>query len=375
MKIALVVPGGVDRSGEVRVIPALLGLIRRIAAVHELHVFATHQEQAPGSWRLEGAQIHNIGLPRTPWRALRSILAENGKAPFRVVHSIWAGSCGALAVGAAMLLRVPSIVHVAGGELVALADIDYGGCLSLRGRVLQRAVLRLATRVTAPSTAMCELVAQHGVRAQRVPLGVDLQRWPLRPPVRRRSDERPRLVHVASLNRVKDQGTLLRALRILANRGRDFHLDIVGEDTLGGQMQTLAAELGVAERARFHGFLPHRELRRVVEAAHVAVLSSRHEAGPLAVLEAAAVGVPTVGTAVGHVAEWSPRAALAVPCQDSSALALALESVLRDEDLRMRLAGEAHDRAQREDAENTARAFQEVYRHVSGQVDGDSAHR
>ena len=367
MKIALVVPGGVDHSGEVRVIPALLALIRRVSAGHELHVFATHQEDAPGMWKFEGAQVHNVVLPRTLWRALRSIFAENRKAPFRVVQSIWGGSSGALAVGAGMLLRVPSIVHVAGGELVALADIQYGGCLSLRGRILQRAVLRRATRVTAASPAMCELVARHGVRAHRIALGVDLQRWPLRPPIRRRPDEQPRLVHIASLNRVKDQGTLLRALRVLADRGRDFHLDVVGEDTLGGEIETLAAELGVAKHIRFHGFLPQRELRRVVEAAHVAVVSSRHEAGPLVVLEAAAVGVPTVGTAVGHIAEWSPQAAVAVPCLDPGALAGALERVLADEDLRLLLAAEAQRRAEREDAEHTAREFAALYADLAGQ--------
>ena len=111
---------------------------------------------------------------------------------------------------------------------------------------------------------------------------------------------------------------------------------------MGAEIQALAVELGVARHIRFHGFLTQRELRPIVEAAHVGVISSRHEAGPLVVLEAAAVGVPTVGTAVGHIAEWSPRAALAVPCQDPAALAAALESVLEDEDLRMRLANEAH---------------------------------
>jgi glycosyltransferase involved in cell wall biosynthesis len=252
-------------------------------------------------------------------------------------------------------------VHVAGGELVALGDIEYGGCLSLRGRILQSAVLRHATRVTAASRAMCDLVARHGARAQRVPLGVDLQRWPQRPPLRRPSGEQPRLVHVASLNRVKDQGTLLRALRALADRGCDFHLDVVGEDTLGGQIQALANELGVAGRIRFHGFLPQRELRHVVEAAHLAVVSSRHEAGPLVVLESAAVGVPTVGTAVGHIAEWSPQAAVAVPCLEPHALAAALERVLADEDFRLMLAAEAQRRVQREDAEHTARTFAELY--------------
>jgi glycosyltransferase involved in cell wall biosynthesis len=366
VKIALIVPGGVDRSGETRVIPALLALIRRLAATHELHVFATHQEPTPSSWPLEGALIHNLGLPRTAWRALRALRAEHRIAPFRVVHAIWAGSCGALAVGVGAWLRVPSIVHVAGGELVALNDIRYGGSVSLRGRVLQRAVLRLATRVTAASAPICALVARHGVQAQRIPLGVDLQRWPLRPPLRRLPGEPLRLVHIASLNRVKDQGTLLRALRVLADRGREFHLDVVGEDTLSGEIQALAAELGMAQQVQFHGFLTQRELRPVVEAAHVVVVSSRHEAGPLVALEAAAVGVPTVGTEVGHLAEWSPHAALAVPCHDPRALAAALESVLADEGLRLQLAAAAQQRAALEDAEHTARAFDALYARVAG---------
>ena len=361
MKIAMIVPGGVDRSGEVRVIPALLALIRRVAVAHELHVFATHQEPTPGSWQLEGAQVHNIGLQHTAWRALRAVRAEHRKAPFQVMHAFWAGRCGALAVGLGVLLGVPSVVHVAGGELVALDDIGYGGSRSLRERLLQRAVLRRATRVTAASEPMCALIARHGVRAQRVPLGVDLQRWPTRLPVRRRQGEPARLVHVASLNGVKDQGTLLRALRLLADRGCDFRVDVVGEDTVGAKTQASAVELGIASRVRFHGFVTQRDLRPIVERAHLAVVSSRHEAGPLAVLEAAAVGVPTVGTAVGHIAEWNPRAARAVPCQDAAALADALAMVLADEDLRLRLAVEAQRRAELEDADYTARSFDAMY--------------
>ena len=365
MKLALVVPGGVDRSGETRVIPALLALIGRLAGDHDVHVFATHQEPEPGRWQLEGAQIHNIGLPRTAWRAAKTILAEHRREPFRVIHSIWAGACGALAVAMAKLLRLPSVVHVTGGELVALTDIGYGGCLSWRGRIRERLVLRGATVVTCTSAPIAELVAERGVQAQRLPLGLDLTRWPLRAPVRRHPDELPRLVHVGSLNPVKDQPTLLRALRRLVDRGRDFRLDVVGEDTLGGSIQALAVELGLGERVRFHGFLAQRELRPIVEAAHVAVISSRHEAGPFFALEAAAVGIPTVGTCVGHIAEWSRDAALAVPCQSPAALAAALESVLDDEDMRIRLANEALRRAERDDAGATARAFNETYRRIA----------
>jgi glycosyltransferase involved in cell wall biosynthesis len=365
MKVALVVPGGVDRSGEARVIPALVALIRRLAVAHELHVFATHQEPEPGSWTLEGARVHNLGLPRTAWRAANAILAEHRRAPFRVIHAFWSGRLGALAVGVAAVLRLPSIVHVAGGELVALEDIGYGGCRTWSGRLRERAVLRRASVVTCASEPIVRLVAERGVQAQRLPLGVDLERWPARPPVRRRPGEPLRLVHVASLNPVKDQPTLLRALRRLADKGRDFHLDVVGEDTLGGRIQAMAAELELAERVRFHGFRTQAAFRPIVDSAHVAVMSSRHEAGPLALLEAAVAGVPTVGTAVGHIAEWSPHAALAVPCRDAAALAGALGMLLDDEDLRLSIAEQALRKAVSEDADRTARDFCEIYRRVA----------
>lgn len=55
----------------------------------------------------------------------------------------------------------------------------------------------------------------------------------------------------------------------------------------------------------------------------------------VAVLEACAVGVPTVGTAVGHIAEWSPSASLATPVGDWSALGESIQRVLAEEDLRL----------------------------------------
>jgi glycosyltransferase involved in cell wall biosynthesis len=366
MHIALVVPGGVDRSGEYRVIPALLALLARLSRSHDVEVFALAQEAEPGDWALAGAQIHNVGRPRTRLRALRSILVRHRAQPFDVVQAIWSGACSLVAVGAAALLRIPSLVHVAGGELVALPDIGYGGMLSARGRIRERLTLRAASAVTAASAPLIASLGALGVSAQRVPLGVDLDVWAPRAPRRRDVRSRARLIHVASLNRVKDQATLLEALAALGRTGVEFHLDIVGEDTLAGEIQRLSRELGVGAHVSFHGFLPQRQLRPLMEAADLMVMSSRHEAGPLVALEAAALGVPTVGTAVGHIAEWASQAAVAVPVADPLALAGAIATVLTDEELRLRIAHEAWKRATLEDADHTARTFQAIYTRLAG---------
>ena len=360
-RIALVVPGGVDRSGEYRVIPALLALIERLSAHNDVHVFALKQESEPGGWDLAGARVHNIGARRTRMRAVRAIVALHRSSPFDVVHAIWSGPCGEVAVTVARILGIPSLVHVAGGELVALREIGYGGRLNWRGRLREALVLRAASGVTAASQAMIQSLARLGVPAQRLPLGVDLSSWPTRDPVPRDIGRPARLIQIASLNLVKDQSTLLRALTALRAQRVEFEMDVVGDDTLHGEIQSLAEQMGLSGIIRFRGFLTQRQLRPVVEAADLMIISSRHEAGPLALLEAAVAGVPTVGTAVGHVAEWAPQAALAVPIGDSSALAAAIRRLLYDEELRLSIARQALRRAAREDADYTAEQFQQLY--------------
>lgn len=361
MRIALVVPGGVDRSGEYRVIPALLALIGRLSLQDEVHVFALTQEAEPGDWMLVGAHIHNIGFRYTHLRAVRAISKMHRWLPFDVIHAIWSGNCGLIAAAAGRLHGIPCLVHVAGGELVSIPDIAYGGMQTWLGRLREALVLRRVSTVTAASAPIIAMLSQFGVAAHRVPLGVDLEIWPPREPVRRDPNRSARLIHVASLNRVKDQSTLFRALAALMTSGMRFEMDVVGDDTLHGEIQALTNELGLSQRIRFQGFLTQRQLRPLLEAADLMVHSSRHEAGPLVILEAAVAGVPTVGTMVGHIAEWAPDAAIAVPVGDWARLAGAIRQILEDEEMRLRIAREAHKRALREDAEYTAGRFRALY--------------
>ncbi len=361
MKIALVLQGGVDRSGEQRVIPVVLALLERLASRHEVHVFALAQEPRPGRWRLCGAEIHNIGVRRGVLRTVRAIAREHGIARFDLLHALWAGHGAMAATMAAKLLRRPLLVHVTGGELVSLDDIGYGQMRSWRGRLLTRWVLGNATHITATSEPIVKMAAAAGFGAQRVQLGIDLRAWPARVPARRDSARPARLIQVASLNRVKDHATTLHALSQLQAGGARFHADFVGEDTLGGEVQALAQRLGLGGVVRFHDFLTQRELRPLMEQAHLHLVSSWHEAGPAAALEAAVLGVPTVGTRVGHLSEWAPEAASVVDPGDAARMAANISALLRDEELRLRMARAAQAHALREDADHTAQAFESLY--------------
>ncbi|QDE38329.1 glycosyltransferase family 4 protein [Luteibacter pinisoli] len=365
MKLGIILPGGVDRGGEERVIPVFLALIERLARAHDVHVFVFHQEARAARWTLRGAQIHNIGDGRTTARAVLAIRREHRVAPFDALQALFSGSCSLVAALAAVLIRVPYAVHIAGGELVALDDIDYGGRRRWRSRLREAVVLRAAASVTAASAPIMDALRDLGIPADRVPLGVDLDRWaPLAP--RGRTRATLRLIHVASLNRVKDQSTLLMALALVAKQGIAFDVDIVGVDTLDGRIEGISRELGIDDRVRFLGFRTQAALRPFLAAADLLVMSSRHEAGPLVLLEAAVVGVPAVGTAVGHFAEWAPEATLAVPVGDAAALANGIIALANDEARRLRIATEAQRRALAEDADATARAFMAQYEAMTG---------
>jgi len=369
MKVALVVPGGVDRSGTYRVVPFLLWLIERIAREHEVHVFALRQVERTCRYHLHGATVHAVGPRPRRLRAATAIWREHRRGPFDVLHALWATPQGVLAGLMGNLLRCPVVLHLVGGDLRAIPDIGYGLLLSFRGRWWLRAAVSRADRVLVSSREMIRFAASLDIEVEAVPFGVDQKRWPGKEPEVRRQEDVARLLHVASLNPVKDQTTLLEAFARILDSGIDGLLDIVGEDTLNGRIQTLAAELGIEQRVCFHGFLPHHELRPIVEAAHLLILSSRHESGPLVLQEAALVGVPTVGTAVGHLVEWAPEAAVAVPVADPRALAEAVVEVLTDEERRLRLARNAQRRAVEKDADWTANQVIRIYEEVTADSD------
>ncbi len=362
MKIAIVTSGGVDRSGVQRVVPCLLWLIERLVrAGDEVHVFALHQEPEPGTWRLHGAAVHNAGYRHAGRRMFSQLLAEHRRAPFDVIHSLWSVLGAVIGGLAGRVLGVPLLVYLGATELVRFPDIQTARS-SLRGRITLRIAMALASRVVTPSVYMVEMARSLGISATRAPLGVALDHWPAAPPRRRAPGATARLLHVGSIVPIKDHGLLIETAAALKARGIAFELEVIGEDVVGdGAFRRLADALGVGDRVRFHGFVPHHDLRPHFERADLLLVTSRHEADPLVAVEAALAGTPTAGTNVGHLAEWSPLAARVARPRDSAALAQAIIELLSDEDTRIAVALRAQERALADHADITTRRYREIY--------------
>lgn len=359
MRIVLILPGGVGRDGVHLVIPALLELIGELAARHELLVIALDQQAEPAAYNLRGAEVRCLGKAGFGARLARLMALLRSWRP-AVIHSFWFGTTSTLALCAGRALGVPVLASLGGGELVGLPTIGYGGRLSLRGRLHGELALRAAHAVTAGSRYALEPVRRVRPNARWLPLGGHLP--PSGPAARRPSGPPWRLLHVASINRVKGPVLLLDALALVhARLDAPLHVDWVGQDTLAGAVQAQAAALGLGDTIRFHGWRPHAEVLDLAARAHLYLQASLHESQGVAVCEAAMAGVPTAGSAVGLVAELAPEAAVAVPPGDAPALAAAILTMLRDPARREALGRAARAWAQHHDAAWTAREFEQLY--------------
>jgi glycosyltransferase involved in cell wall biosynthesis len=142
---------------------------------------------------------------------------------------------------------------------------------------------------------------------------------------------------VGRLNPVKDLGTMLDAFaRLPADGSFRARLYLVGDGPERAMLEARRDALGLADRVTFLG--ARSDVSEVLMAADAFVMSSKSEGLPMALLEAMAVGVPCIATAVGGIADlFGDDRGLLVPAQDALALAEAMAAIARSPELRQRL--------------------------------------
>jgi glycosyltransferase involved in cell wall biosynthesis len=265
------------------------------------------------------------------------------------------------------------------GGLVRLVFTEHGrhfpDHVSASRRMGNRLLLKhLADAVNAVSAFSADsLASQDGFSRQQIEVienGIDLERF--RPGTGMLADLDPSrryIVHVARLHPVKDQATLLRAFRLVTDTIHDVDLLMAGDGELSHDLAKLAEELKLEGQVRFLGI--RHDVPSLLRAAKIFVLTSRSEGAPLTLLEAMAVGLPVVVTAVGGMPEIVRDGidGLLAPRGDANAIASALIRLLENSAtaLAMGAAGTQRIR-ERYTIDRTVERYYRLYMRLAGRA-------
>jgi glycosyltransferase involved in cell wall biosynthesis len=226
------------------------------------------------------------------------------------------------------------------------------------GRIFEpflNAALRKSAAIIATSPnylATSPVLQAFRERCHVIPYGIDTTQFEQCDPeavrkIRERFGQRL-VISVGRLVYYKGFDVLIRAMASV--RGK---LVIVGDGPLRGELESLATQLGVAEKVIFAGEINNAEVMAYYHAADLFALASvaRSEAFGIVQIEAMAAGLPVVNTKLDSGVPFvslDGETGLTVPPSDPAALAVALNRLLDDDGLRQSLGQAGVRRARQE---------------------------
>lgn len=358
----LLVTKGLDIGGIERMVVDLAkGLAREGAAVH-VAVVNDRRDRLLSQLDQSPVTVHRLGgSDRIGWRAGWRLARLVRSSDFDVVH---------------VHGPLPSIVArlVPGGRPVVTTSHTPLSALRRPTRLAWRLTARGDAATIAVSAAVtASMPARTSGRTVVIPHGLDSEAIAAaRARGRRPLDEEVLAVTVASHRDAKNYPNLLRAVRAAGDRGAALRLIAVGDGPDLERHRQLARELGIGHAVTFRP--PTVDVLEVIAGADVLVVASDYEGQPLVVMEALALGVPVVATAVGRVPELvSPAVGRVVPPGDPGALGAALAELAADPDLRASLAANASRRAEAWTLHDVASAHLALYQRLAAGVSGGAS--
>jgi rhamnosyl/mannosyltransferase len=225
-------------------------------------------------------------------------------------------------------------------------------------RPLLLRLLRRVTRIvvaTPPQFEHSPWLGEFKDKCEIIPFGIETGRFELTPALEREVAElrksaggRPILLTIGRLVGYKGHCHLL-----VAARGLDAAVWIVGTGPLEADLKAQSGALGMGNRVRFWGAVEDARLPALVHACDVFVLPSvtPNEAFGVVQLEAMACGKPVVSCGLRSGVPFVNQhetTGLIVPPADAPALGAALQRLLNDAALRARLGEHGRKRVQQE---------------------------
>ena len=195
---------------------------------------------------------------------------------------------------------------------------------------------------------LCEQFPRRSDRVHRIYNGLDLTEFG-------RADfssTPPLMIAVGRLIPKKGFSDLIRACALLAERGKSFRCEIIGEGPLGEELRRQIDDMHLQNNVELTGAKPQTQLRGRLAAANVFVLPSMMDPDggmdnlPTVIMEAMATGLPVVSTNIGGIPEMivDNETGFLVQPGDTAAMADAIETVINDSSLAARLGQSGYER-------------------------------
>jgi len=363
-RIAIIIPGGIGGGYFLQGIPVVEDLVIRLAENFNVTVYSlikTDPAYLPKNFKLR----HTSATLSHPflWRIFLCsllLIKDHFKKRYQLVHGIWGYPPGIIAVMFGKIFRVPSVVSIRGGEAANVPEIAYG---NMRKRLLRKVTIFTCNHAGALVTLTMFQVNElkkYGYKQpgfQIIPNGVDdtvfrMEAKPLEPPFH--------FIHIANLNPVKDQGTILKAFKLMAEKA-DCRLRIIGDGECMDALKKQAQELGIADKVLFTGAVQNKALPAHLHWAHIMLHSSLYEGQGVVLAEAAASGVVICGTNVGLIADWGNNCCIPVACRDFESMAREVLALLNNPERFKELQQNALAWAKNNTAAHMAGSFENLY--------------
>jgi len=313
-------------------------------------------------------------MARYLWAQYRASVREGRRFGAQIVHGHWAIPTGPALVAAARRLGVPSVITLHGGDVYVNKAEGYDFPTRWYVRPVLKRTLLAASALTAISEDCKHHALNAGARESLISVvmnGADLRRFSPAPE-KQQGESRfgPRMVFACrQLFPRKGIRFLIEAVSRLRPKYPDISLMIAGDGFERPKLEALAAELGVADRTTFLGWMANKDLPQYFRGSVLSVIPSLEEGFGIPAAEAMGCEVPVVASDAGGLPEVvaDGQTGFVVPKGEVGALADAMDRLLGDPALRERMGKAGRVRAlERFDWDRTVEQLDQVYDRVLG---------
>ena len=153
-------------------------------------------------------------------------------------------------------------------------------------------------------------------------------------------------IAVGRLVAIKGFDILIQTAHLLGKQLKNVHFLIVGDGQCKAELADQVNALGVNKSVTFAGYQDHETVLSFVKSSDIFIMPSRYEGTPIALLEAASLGIPVIASNVGGIPELVQDQvhALLVPPDDPQSLAQAVKRIINDKKLAETLSANAVER-------------------------------